>query len=822
MSGMNIARVAVKACTYAIDKPYDYKIPEELCGKVNIGCRVLVSFGRGNRKSEAVVIGLTDSSTAKGLKPIVQLLDESPILDAEGVRLALWLRDRCFCTFYDVMKAMLPAGIWYRFETVYTVSKCSEHDVAKKLTEHLPDGEQIVDYIFSCKGKITKETVDEALKTKQSAQVIDILENNGILTLQNSVRRGVNDKTERMARLLCSEQELERYMSQKRISAGQRDVLELLKISGCLSVNELKYFTGVSISVFKTLEKNRIIEFCEHEVFRRPKITLGKAKEKISLNHEQNRAYEGLVSDMDRNEPSCALLYGVTGSGKTLVYIKLIEHALARGQSAMMLVPEIALTPQMVERFSSYFGDKIAILHSALAAGERLDEWKRIRNGDVRVVVGTRSAVFAPLDNLGIIILDEEQEHTYKSGNTPRYHARDVAKFRCVSNNALLLLGSATPSVDSMYQAKSGKYKLYLLENRFNERDMPKVIISDMRESLKDGNVGCIGPELREELEKNIAKGEQSILFLNRRGAGRYAICMECGEVPGCPNCSVSLTYHSANGRLMCHHCGYSAHASSTCECGGKIRFVGAGTQKVESELEELFPGVGVMRMDMDTTFQKSAHQDILNKFRDEKIPILLGTQMITKGLDFENVTLVGVLSADQALYIDNYYATEDTFSLITQVVGRAGRGDKEGRAVLQTLSPKNAVIELAAKQDYMGFYEDEIKLREIRNLPPFRDLISITVSGESEDAAVRGCMRILGKISYAMKNAYSDIQAEIFGPAAAAVAKINNRFRFRVQIGGDFDKRMRALISSLIRDFKLDRQNNGLQISVDVNSEEM
>jgi len=820
LSGNRIARVAVQAATYAIDKPYDYEIPEELVGKIKIGCRVLVGFGRGSRSSEALVLGLCSSSDAQNLKPIIELLDETPIIDDEAVRLALWLRDQCFCTFYDVLKVMLPAGIWYRFETVYRVSEKAEQDAAYELIEQMPNGKEIVEFVFRCKREISDKTVSEALKIKSAGKVLEILVAAGILNIKSATRRGTLDKTERIARLAISEEELEKYLGEKRVSKGQKEVLELLRISDYLPVNELRYFTGASMSVFKTLEKNNVIELCEQEVYRRPKINSGNGiKENIELNDEQSKAYVSLKGDIDKTAPSCALLYGVTGSGKTLVYIKLIEHAIAQGKNAMMLVPEIALTPQMVERFSNYFGDKIAILHSALAAGERLDEWKRIRRGDVQVVVGTRSAVFAPLRNLGIVILDEEQEHTYKSGNSPRYHARDVAKFRCVANNALLLLGSATPSVDSMYQAKYGKYKLHTLESRFNARAMPKVIISDMREMLKDGNSGSIGKQLRVELERNIERGEQSILFLNRRGASRYAICGDCGEVPGCPNCSVSLTYHSANSRLMCHHCGYSAEAALTCTCGGHMKLVGAGTQRVETELSEMFPGVGIIRMDTDTTFAKSSHQKILSRFRDEKIPILIGTQMITKGLDFENVTLVGVLAADQALYVDNYHAAEDTFSLVTQVVGRAGRGNKEGRAVLQTLSPKNSVISLAAKQDYMSFFEEEIKLREMRGLPPFKDVISITVSAEDENTALRGCMRILGKLSYANKNQYSDVELEVYGPAATTVARMNNRFRFRIQICGLFDKRMRMLISSLVRDFKLDKQNRRLQIIVDVNS---
>lgn len=812
-----IARVAVSAAVYAIDKPYDYEIPVNLADRVQVGCRVLVGFGRGDRKAEALVLSLCESSDAPAIKPVLQVLDEAPVLDPEGIRLALWLRDRCFCTFYDVLKTMLPAGIWYQIEHVYTVSKRAEQDRAEELVADLENGGQVVNYLFRAKGRITEEKIRQDLGLDKIDKILRRLLDGGILNLQSSARRGMTDKTVRLARLACSAEEIDQYMQGRRVSLGQRSVLRLLREIGCCAVREISYFTGASQSVFHTLAKHGLIEFTEQEVFRRPEIKAGEKPEKIQLNPAQERAYCTL-QEMQNGNPACALLYGVTGSGKTLVYMKLIEHTLSQGKTALMLVPEIALTPQLVERFAAYFGDRIAILHSALAAGERLDEWKRIRSGAVRVVIGTRSAVFAPLRNLGVVILDEEQEHTYKSGNTPRYHARDVAKFRCVADRALLLLGSATPSVETMYQAQSGRYALCTLEERFNARAMPRVVISDMREALRAGNTGSIGVELCEELRKNLERGEQSILFLNRRGASRYAICEDCGEVPGCPNCSAALTYHSANRRLMCHHCGYSSPAIKRCACGGAMRFVGAGTQRVEEELIELFPGIPILRMDTDTTSAKAAHQTLLERFRDERIPIMIGTQMITKGLDFENVTLVGVLAADQALYVDDYHAAENTFALITQVVGRAGRGEKEGRAVLQTYSPQNPVIALAAQQDYAGFYQSEIELRQARGFPPFRDLIAITVSGVTEDEALKGCLRLMGKLAYAREHAYSGLDLQIYGPAPAAVTKLNNRYRYKIQISGVFDRTLRQLIASLIRDFKLDRQYRNVQITADVN----
>jgi primosomal protein N' (replication factor Y) len=405
-----------------------------------------------------------------------------------------------------------------------------------------------------------------------------------------------------------------------------------------------------------------------------------------------------------------------------------------------LLVPEIALTPQMMAKFTACFGNEVAMLHSALRLTERYDQWKRIRRGEVKVVLGTRSAVFAPLQNLGVLIMDEEQEGTYTSENAPRYHTRDIAQFRCAQHGALLLLGSATPTVESAYCAKTGRYQAFHLYRRYNEHDLPSVNIVDMRQELRAGNDGVLSEPLRTELADNLRREEQSILFLNRRGSARMLLCGECGAAPECPRCSVPLTYHSANRRLMCHYCGFSRPAYERCpDCGAPMRPLGVGTQKVEQELSETFPGVGILRMDADTVGATHAHETLLRRFEAERTPILIGTQMVAKGLDFENVTLVGVLAADLSLYVDHFRAGERTFSLLSQVVGRAGRGGKRGRAVIQTYTPDNDVIRAAAAQDYEAFYRSEIRMRALRRYPPFGDLITLTVTGADEEGSSRG-----------------------------------------------------------------------------------
>ncbi|MDR2572400.1 MAG: primosomal protein N', partial [Oscillospiraceae bacterium] len=537
----------------------------------------------------------------------------------------------------------------------------------------------------------------------------------------------------------------------------------------------------------------------------------------MQLNNEQNTVFSKLELLLKSNIPEAALLYGVTGSGKTLVYIKLIETALSLGKTAIVLVPEIALTPQTVSIFRSHFGDAVAVFHSALGTGERYLEWKRTHEGSVRVVVGTRSAVFAPLSNIGLIVIDEEQEHTYKSEVSPRYHAREIAKYRVTKACALLLLSSATPSVDSMFSAKNGKYKLFHLKNRYNERELPPVMIVDMKNELRAGNGGTISSILKSELEANLLNNEQSILFINRRGSSPLVSCGECGYTYKCRDCSVSMTYHTTNRRLLCHYCGYFIPVSEACpQCSGKLNFIGAGTQKIELELLDIFPDIKIIRMDADTTTRKDSHNKLLSSFRKHDADILLGTQMVTKGLDFENVTLVGVLSADLSLFVSDYRANERTFSLITQVVGRSGRGEKHGRALIQTFTPEHKVITLASKQDYESFYESEIVLRQTLGSPPICDLISISAVGADESKVISACM----KLKNALQGHFRGNSAvKLLGPAPAIVSKINNKYKYRLLVSCKNNKRIRETIAHVMRDFFRDKTNKGVTVFADVDA---
>ena len=485
----------------------------------------------------------------------------------------------------------------------------------------------------------------------------------------------------------------------------------------------------------------------------------------------------------------------------------------------MLLVPEIALTPQLLGLMSAYFGDQVAVLHSSLSAGERYDQWKRVRDGAAKVVVGTRSAVFAPCTP-GLIILDEEQEHSYRSENTPRYDAKEVAIWRGVKERALVLLGSATPSIESMYRAKNGAYRLYTLKERYNRKPLPPVEIVDMRYEMKMGNDLSLSVPLRQSMMETRENGKQTILLLNRRGNSRALVCIDCRETPECPRCSVRLTYHSANNRLMCHYCGYSQPNPERCpSCGGPLKTIGTGTQKVQEELRVLFPEMETIRMDADTVSAVNTHEKILERFQTDKIPVLIGTQMVAKGLNLPDVTLVGVLDAELSLYNSSFRAAETTFNMLTQVVGRAGRGDTPGRAIIQTVIPDHQVIRLAAAQDYDGFYDLEVKLRQIQNDPPFGDLVSVTFTGEEETAVLRGAAKFRDSLIACLRSpGYEQEICTVLGPAPCAVPKINYHFRYRLTLRCRMSRNLRLLIAHLLRQFSQDKLNRKVSAFADVN----
>lgn len=817
METADMVKVAVSAAPYSIDKPYSYLVPDALAAAAVPGVRVMVPFGRGNKESEGLILARVQEPKLPGSKAIRQILDPEPVLDKAGIDLALWMRGRYFCTVFEAVKTILPAVLWYGLREIWSLAM--EPETARSAAVGIPGAWQVLDLLEKQGGKADIRVLRDALGDG-AEKPLKAMKKAEILTCETDAKRKIADKSHRMVELAVNTEDAYALTEPKRRSAPARyEVVNFLATAGRTPAAEVSYYTGASARTLKTMEKAGLIAFSEEEELRVPSLDDVEPGPEIVLNEEQQRAFEEILGRVQAAKPSVTLLHGVTGSGKTQVYLRLVQETLALGKTAMVLVPEIVLTPQMMRKFSSYFGSRVAMLHSSLKMTERYDQWKRIRRGEVDVVLGTRSALFAPLKNLGLIIMDEEQEGSYQSENVPRYDAREVAKYLCVREKAALVFGSATPTVETAWAAEQGSYQKALLRRRYNENALPEVLIADLRQEILNGNPGLISTPLRQELEKNLAAGEQSILFLNRRGSSRMLLCGECGYVPQCPRCSTAMTYHSANGRLMCHYCGHSEPAADTCpECGGWMKHVGAGTQKVEEELRELFPEAGILRMDADTT--AGGHEEILQTFERERVPILLGTQMVAKGLDFENVTLVGVLSADISLYVDNYRAAERTFSLLTQVVGRAGRGGKTGQAVIQTYTPGNDVIRCAARQDYDAFYESEIRMRRLRRYPPFADLFTVTVSGTEEGRVLRAAVSVRETLRQLCRRPeLAAGEPEVLGPAPAPVVKVNNRFRYRCTLVGKNDKATREMLAWLQKDFAKDSANRGMNLFVDHNA---
>jgi len=801
-----LAEVVLDGAVGSYDKRYSYYVQSNLPSTQLIGCRVTVPFGKGNIKKQGLIIGIknTEEDNPK-IKSILSITDSTPVLNDEMIKLCVYMKEHLFCTYFDAIHTILPTGLSYRLEEFLTINE--EFSLYSGLSEN----ERYVFDIIKNKESVSVKELNNVCE--DISDVIISLKNKQAIISELTPKRKIGDKTSKYVRIIDENGDA------SGLTKRQEEIAEVVRTAGAISVKELEYFTGVSMSVINILAQKGIVELFDKQEFRMPyRIKSSNSNTDIILNEEQQKAYNYLKAKLDDNTESVSLLYGVTGSGKTQVYMKLVDEAMAQNKGVIVMVPEIALTPQMINLFGSRYGEKIAVFHSALSLGQRLDEYNRVKMGIAKIAVGTRSCVFAPVNDLGLIIIDEEQEHTYKSEKSPRFNAREIAKFRAKYNKSVLVLSSATPSLESYSYALSGRYGLCEINNRYGGATLPEVCVVDMRKEIRDGNRSDISRELAEKIEDRLSNKKQVILLLNRRGHNTHISCPNCGYTAVCDECSVSLTYHSANKRLMCHYCGHSESLPEKCrECGNKfLSFQGTGTQRLEAEVKELFPNSKVLRLDADTTMNKDAFTEKLGAFSKKEYDIMIGTQMVAKGLDFPDVDLVGVIGADSAFYSDDYRGFERTFSLLTQVIGRAGRSGGNGEAVIQTLNAEDNIIYLSANQDYKTFYNEEIMTRKLMKYPPYCDICMVVVTSSEKDLANNIAKEIQKNIISNTENEYSDVKVIILGPVPALVVKVNGKYRYRMIIKCKNNKKFREMLQKSI-DIK---NKKDVSVFVDINPE--
>ena len=753
-----IAEIIINSNVKNLNRKFDYIIPAELQDNIYIGSRVLIPFGNKKELEEGVVVGIKESSEYIEKLKEIAKVEEYSGINKEKLELAKWMANRYFCNVSECIKLMLPPG---------TTTKIIQNRVSDKKQNFV--------YLIKDSEEIEKDIENKKIKSEKQIRALKFLIENGD--------------------------------------------------TGILSI-DLQMFSDVSLAVLKTLEKNGYIEIVEKEVERNPFLhkVITKTKD-LKLTDEQQDSFEKVNASIQFGEYDEFLLFGVTGSGKTEIYIRLIEEVLKLDKTSIMLVPEISLTPQTVDRFLSRFGeDNIAVLHSKLSVGERYDQWKKIEQGKAKIVIGARSAIFAPVKNLGLIIIDEEHDASYKAENNPRYNAKEIASYLAKENNCPVVLGSATPDMSTYYKARNGKMQLLELTKRANNSELPEVKIVDLRQELAVGNKTMISRKLYEAIKNNLQNKKQTILFLNRRGFSTFIMCRDCGYTAKCKNCDITLTYHLKQNKLKCHYCGYETKPFSNCpECGSQnIRYFGSGTQKLEEQIKKMFPEASTIRMDIDTVTKKNSHEDILNNFKNNNIDILIGTQMIVKGHHFPNVTLVGVIAADSSLNIDDYRAQERTFQILTQVAGRAGRGQDRGEVIIQTYNPESYAIVLAQKQDYKAFFSTELLLRKQLRYPPFCDIILIGVSSKSQVEIEETCNKIYNSIKEKIKT--KNLQIMLYKPVPAPIDKIKNKYRWRMIVKCKLDEKILFEISQTIEETNKTIKNskNETRIIGDINPTNM
>ena len=799
-----IASIALENIGFSADKLFDYAIPKEIEEKVKVGCLVAVPFGYRAKNNQGVVFEIKESSGSKNLKSISSVLSDP--LPKELISLSEYIKEKTFCTYFEAAKGMFPPGVKNKVRAAYIFNL--EFDI-NSVTKQ-PDRE-ILEYLKAQGVFTSQEKIFSHLKIKEDPEILKRLLKQGAVIIMSEVVKDIGEKQITLFRLAPG-------IENEKLTAKQAAVVSLLSQTGAAGLKEISDYCLVTAAIPRAMAKRGILE--DFTVPVSEQCHKEGIKTQINLNSEQLACFESIKDDIKRENYCVSLLYGVTGSGKTSVYLKAIDFALEMGKSCLVLVPEIGLTPQSMKIFSDRYGSGVALLHSALSIRDRTLEFKRINSGECKIVIGTRSAIFAPLENIGLIVIDEEQEHTYKSEMTPRYDAVSLAKFRASYNKCPLILASATPKIESFAMAKKGKYKLLTIKNRFTAAPLPRVEVVDMRYAPKVSGYNEMSQTLYEEIKKNLENNQQAILFINRRGFNTFAACNKCGKVVTCPNCSISMTYHSFTHSLKCHYCGYSIPFTTICpSCSqNSIRYAGYGTQKIETEISRLFPGARVIRIDADVTGAKQSHEKIFSAFANGEYPIMIGTQMVAKGLNFPSVTLVGVISVDSQLNNDDFRALEKTFSLLTQVVGRSGRGEAPGRAVIQTLNPENEIISLAAQQNYDKFFQTEIKIRQIMTYPPYCDICVLCFVGE-DGIITKNCAKIAGEmLKDLVKNEYSCLKLIVLGPMPARIEKIQNKYRHRIIIKTADNKQFRDMIRKILTNEELNKKFKNVNIYADMN----
>ncbi|MFE4091401.1 primosomal protein N' [Priestia sp. YIM B13484] len=799
---MSVASVIVDVAAKQTDRAFDYAVPDKWKGIIVPGMRVVVPFGP--RKVQGFVVALKEEAEVKRVKPIADLLDLTPVLTPELLEIGHWLTEKTLCFMISAFQVMLPAAMKAKYDKELSL-------LSKEAYEQLH--EQVKPF-FQSRSSLKWSEVEKTAAAPAFHRDIQ----KGLIEVVYVVKNKGNKKTAKGVKLNQSLEEIQQFMSELNKQAEkQKQVLSfMLERNEEVVIKEIAEDLQITSAPIKALINKGLLAETEIEIYRDPyQDRYFTPSKPFQLTDEQAEAIAPILRDIEENLHDVFLMYGVTGSGKTEVYLQSIDQVLKKGKEAIMLVPEISLTPQMVKRFKERFGSKVAVLHSGLSTGEKYDEWRKIQRKEVSVVVGARSAVFAPFENLGLLIIDEEHETSYKQEENPRYHARDIAIYRGQHHQCPVILGSATPTLESFARAQKGVYKLLTLKQRMNKSSMPSVDIVDMREELRSGNRSMFSTLLFEKMKDRLEKGEQIVLFLNKRGHSSFVMCRDCGYVPTCEHCEISLTYHRYQNKLKCHYCGHEEHVHTECpECHSEhIRFFGSGTQKVEEELTKVLPEARVVRMDVDTTSRKGAHEKLLNKFASGEAQILLGTQMIAKGLDFPNVTLVGVLTADTMLNLPDFRASEKTFQLLTQVSGRAGRHKLPGEVVIQTYTPEHYSIQLASQHDYDAFYKQEMEIRKMHKYPPFFYLALVTVSHEN----IAKVVSVTDKISQYLRQKLSP-QTTILGPVASPIAKIKDRYRYQCMLKYKLEPSLIPLLKYILERYQAEMQKENLTITIDLN----